>query len=501
MPELMLSSTDTMHMAPGEFQRLMAMARAGGQPPRYTPREPAAILGGATPAMTLYEQSRREAPEPFVRAGSTAVISVDGPIFYTASVFNILFGGMSNANLVHAAYAALEDPDIERVVLDLHTPGGECAGMDDLISAFSALASAKTLVALVHDKAASAGYWLACCADRVVATPSASMGGIGTIAVAYDESALYERQGVRPVVFTDAPHKALGNPGVAIDDAMVARESAHLAAMSVPFRASVSKKTGISDADIVAMAGAMYHAGQALSAGLCDEVRSSADFYAAVTGGAYDRGTPAARTDTTTSGRAVAMSTETPTMASVDEMYEQMDDEQKKEMRAKLEAEFAPEEEEPTPGNAEGKPEDEQPQNAEAKPEDEQPSAVLSAAEARAELADFELSESLTNKLIVQCMEQGWDKTTLLRKTLLAQRDPANQSTENLEAAARCGEGMVGGGAGTGAVSGSARARFDAAVQAEIDTKGVTRAVACRNVTVAQPGLQRELLAEAKQTA
>ena len=488
-PPMGAMSIERMLMLPGTLEFRMQMVRLnGGQKLDRVPRTPAAIMG---PAALRLDWSTGKAVEEdlLIRAGRTGVISLDAPVVFKGSFFAALMGAVTGNEIAGALYEAANDPEIDRIVLDMHCPGGQCAGLSDLVEAIDAAAAAKPVISYVHEMSASLAYWLACRTHTIVSSPSGEVGSIGAFAIAYDTSDMLGKMGVRAVPITEASQKGVGHMGVPIDEAMAQRELARIRDIGAEFRASVTAKTGISDADLLAMQGAMHHASTAMKLGLIDGVAPVGAFYAAVQAGEYDRAkkkTPGRNTTTTSSG--AAAQNEEPTMTiDISKMTAEdktalraalAEDKKKDDENAKAEGEEPKKPEETT----EEKPDDEKTVEEEEKnkpaaraakgpkPSASAPAApsspsALSASAAKQVCLSYKMPESVANAMAIEAEEKGWDKTDLLGQCVLKMQDPGYKADAGIEAKAAGSPNPVGGGSaagGSAGAGGSAQARIDA---------------------------------------
>lgn len=86
-------------------------------------------------------------------------------------------GGESTSALLRDA---LEDEQVEAVVLRVNSPGGEVFASEQIRREVVALqAAGKPVIASMGDVAASGGYWISMDADRIYADPSTITGSIG----------------------------------------------------------------------------------------------------------------------------------------------------------------------------------------------------------------------------------------------------------------------------------------------------------------------------------
>jgi ClpP class serine protease len=111
-----------------------------------------------------------------VRDG-VAVLPVEGPMFRRANLMTEYSGATSYDILARDLTQALDDPSVSAVLLNIDSPGGMVTGASELAAMIAA--AKKPVWAYVGGKAASAAYWLASAADRIVAADTAEIGSIG----------------------------------------------------------------------------------------------------------------------------------------------------------------------------------------------------------------------------------------------------------------------------------------------------------------------------------
>src|SRR5678809_521246 len=114
-----------------------------------------------------------------VNRDGVALIPVNGPLFRHATLMTNVSGASSYETILKDFQAACESPDVEAIVLDIDSPGGEVHGAGELSTAIYQARGQKPIVAYVGGQGASAAYWIASAADKVVADPSAVLGSIG----------------------------------------------------------------------------------------------------------------------------------------------------------------------------------------------------------------------------------------------------------------------------------------------------------------------------------
>lgn len=168
-----------------------------------------AIHGYALPQAEIEAVSRDRAP-PKVH-GSVAVIPIQGVIGHRMNMMAAMSGGTSSEQVGRDLKAALDDPGVSSIVLDIDSPGGTVQGVQELADSIRAGRKQKPIVAVANALAASAAYWLASQATELVVTPSGAVGSIGVVTMHQDISKAAEAQGVRTTIIHAGKYKAEGN--------------------------------------------------------------------------------------------------------------------------------------------------------------------------------------------------------------------------------------------------------------------------------------------------
>ena len=139
-----------------------------------------------------------------VRDG-VAVIPVQGPMFRYANIFTRISGATAYEELATDIGAALSDPNVHAVVLDIDSPGGMVDGVHEVAEMIYRARAEKPTAAFVSGLGASAAYYIASGAERVLASPTAVVGSVGTVLRAWPEA----ENGELKFVSSQSPKKAL----------------------------------------------------------------------------------------------------------------------------------------------------------------------------------------------------------------------------------------------------------------------------------------------------
>jgi len=208
------------------------------------------------------------------RPNGTAVIPITGPIFRRANLLTSISGATSTEVLATDFQAAMDDPAVKSIVLEIDSPGGEANGINELAQLIYDSRGKKPITAYIGGTGASAAYWLASAADSIVADPTAIVGSIGVVSEVVDSTQRDAKNGVRTfqIVSSNAPNK---RPDPATD-AGRAQYQAVVDDLEKTFLASVARNRGTAASKVVSDfgAGGVKVGAAALKAGMIDRLGS-----------------------------------------------------------------------------------------------------------------------------------------------------------------------------------------------------------------------------------
>lgn len=139
-------------------------------------------------------------------------VTVSGPITRDTGRPSPLSGpgGTTADDVVEQIEAADEDEDVEALVVELNTPGGEVLPSDDIRRAAAAFDG--PTVAYATDTCASGGYWIASGCDELWARDASLVGSIGVVGSRPNAAGLADKLGISYEQFTAGEYKDAGVP-------------------------------------------------------------------------------------------------------------------------------------------------------------------------------------------------------------------------------------------------------------------------------------------------
>jgi len=189
---------------------------------------------------------------------------------------------------------AMSDSAVRAVVLDVDSPGGECAGCFELAEAIRGMRGRKPIVAVANGYAYSAAYAIASAAETVFVSRAGGVGSVGVVALHLDQSRRDEQQGLTYEYVFAGAKKVDGNSHQPLSDGARADLSAEVSRCYGIFAALVAANRGMPDAKVRATEAGCFYGETAVEAGLADRVGTLVDAVAEAARRA-DAGTSAGR--------------------------------------------------------------------------------------------------------------------------------------------------------------------------------------------------------------
>lgn len=166
-------------------------------------------------------------------SAGVATIPIYGPIVPRATLFSRIFG-LTSADTIAASFgAAVRDPNVRGIVLDVDSPGGALSGIPDLAAMIYAARGKKPIKAFIEGTAGSGAYWLASAADEVVASVGSLGGSVGVVVQVQRgdrnmiEIVSSQSPNKRPDAFTDAGRAEIQKVVDALADVFIEAVATH----------------------------------------------------------------------------------------------------------------------------------------------------------------------------------------------------------------------------------------------------------------------------------
>ncbi len=214
-------------------------------------------------------------PVPMARTAASApsgiaVVPVHGTLVRRSTGLEAASGLMSYADIAAALDAAVHDPLVDAILLDVDSPGGEAGGVFDLAQRVRAADAIKPVWAVASDSAFSAAYAIACSSSRIYVTQTGGVGSIGVIAMHVDQSVRDAQEGYRFTAITAGDQKNDLSPHQPLDQDASARLQSEVDRLYGLFVGHVAAMRDLEPRFVRSTQAGLYFGPEAVAAGLAD---------------------------------------------------------------------------------------------------------------------------------------------------------------------------------------------------------------------------------------
>jgi signal peptide peptidase SppA len=252
----------------------VALLRLASRPLAIAPRALETLLAAGRVALVPPSNAATRGRGYAVTDAGIAVVPVLGPLVARGDWLTELFGASVYGEIGEAVEAALADPSVRGVVMEIDSPGGEVAGMFDLADRLGALrqSAAKPLWAVASESATSAAYALASAAERIYVTQTGEVGSIGVVAAHVDQSGSDAKAGLAWTFIHAGARKLDGNPHEPLSDPARAAIQADVDALYGELVNLVARNRSLTPEAVRGTEAAIYRGRAGIALGLADRV-------------------------------------------------------------------------------------------------------------------------------------------------------------------------------------------------------------------------------------
>ncbi|MDR2681958.1 MAG: S49 family peptidase [Holosporaceae bacterium] len=204
-----------------------------------------------------------------------AVIPVHGLLTKRSEFFSSFFGTTSYEEIHELISLALDDAEVNSILLDIDSPGGEVSGLFDLADFIYESRNTKPIYAIANDSAFSAAYAIASAATKIFVNRTSGVGSIGVIATHVDISEYDKKEGIKYTTIFAGDRKNDLSPHEPISDEAISDLQKEVDRLYGMFIALVARNRNVSTVQVRATQAALYFGADSVSLGFADEI---ADF-------------------------------------------------------------------------------------------------------------------------------------------------------------------------------------------------------------------------------
>ena len=203
-----------------------------------------------------------------------AVIPILGTLVKRSLGMEAASGLTSYSEIAAMLDAAVADPMVSGILLDIDSPGGEASGSFELARRVREAAAIKPVWAVANDAAYSAAYAIAASAQRLFVTETGGVGSIGVIALHVDQSIKDANDGYRYTAITAGAHKNDYSPHEPLSNAAKSELQGEVDRLYTIFTEHVAVMRRLDLETVRATEAGLYFGSNAVAQGLADGVQT-----------------------------------------------------------------------------------------------------------------------------------------------------------------------------------------------------------------------------------
>lgn len=201
-----------------------------------------------------------------------AIIQVAGTLVQKNGYLRPFSGMTGYDGIRQNLLAAMYDPKVQAIALDIDSPGGEVAGCFDLADQIYDLRGEKPIWAILDEGAYSAAYAIASAADHITVPRTGGTGSIGVVACHTDWSKALSGAGVKVTFVQYGARKTDGAPEKPLDAEAMERFQSDIDRIGELFVETVARNRDIPASRVRGTEAGTYLGQAGVSLGLADAV-------------------------------------------------------------------------------------------------------------------------------------------------------------------------------------------------------------------------------------
>ena len=226
------------------------------------------------PAIPMMDMAAFQRPPLATAPEGIAVIPIHGSLVKRSLGMEAASGLTSYGEIAAILDAALADPQVSGILLDIDSPGGEASGSFELARRVREVAAQKPVWAVANDAAYSAAYAIAASAQRLFVTETGGVGSIGVIALHVDQSVKDAKEGYHYTAITAGAHKNDYSPHEPLSGAAKTELQGEVDRLYAIFTEHVAAMRGLDLDAVRATEAGLFFGSNAVTEGLADDVQT-----------------------------------------------------------------------------------------------------------------------------------------------------------------------------------------------------------------------------------
>ncbi|NOR64558.1 MAG: hypothetical protein GQ468_00910 [Candidatus Scalindua sp.] len=220
------------------------------------------------------------------KENNIGVLDISGALVAHTTVGPSGSGPLSYEEISDDFDAMMDDPRIDTIIGRFDTPGGAASqNMDLSDKIFRARGKGKQLIAMVDDRAYSAGFAIASAFDQIWVTRTSGVGSVGVVSFHVDQSGFNEKQGVKIEYIYAGSKKIAGNPHEALTEEARTEFQGEVNRLYDLFTQTVARNLGMDLKEVKATEAGSFYGEAAITAGFAHRMGTFNELIASLVDG------------------------------------------------------------------------------------------------------------------------------------------------------------------------------------------------------------------------
>lgn len=213
-------------------------------------------------------------PPMWSKVGNTAVVDIFGPLIQGDAGFMRILGITGYDNIRQAVVDAVNDPEVDSILLNVDSGGGEVSGVTDTAKFLAEAGTMKPISTYSGGMMASAALWTGATSQHITVADTAVVGSIGVLIVHQEKSKMLSGVGVTSTVIRAGKYKANTNSLEPLSMEGAAALQSQVDHLYKPFNEHMAEMRGTTPeiAHATFADGRVFVGTQALDVGLVDKI-------------------------------------------------------------------------------------------------------------------------------------------------------------------------------------------------------------------------------------
>lgn len=206
-----------------------------------------------------------------------AVLPISGTLVHKLGGMRPFSGMTGYDGITARLQQAMADPEVNGILLDIDSPGGQSSGVFDCADMIYRLRDKKPIWALANEQACSAAMLIAAACHKRLVTQTAHIGSIGAIMAHTNHAQRLEKQGIEVTLIYSGAHKADLTGTKALSEDVLSQCQREVDSIRTLFAQKVARYTDLSIEAVLATEAATYRGQAGIDIGLADEMVNASE--------------------------------------------------------------------------------------------------------------------------------------------------------------------------------------------------------------------------------